>query len=59
MYFQWKKKVVLLKDGPELLPRCDNVGMHMPAVRLTKHRQNVIFEKAIYMQLRHRVVDMT
>ena len=38
--FQHKKsKVAILQEGPEPLPRCDQCGMHMPEVRIFKHRK--------------------
>ena len=40
MFCHWISKVDILKEGPELLPRCDQFGMHMQAVRIFKHRHS-------------------
>ena len=38
MYKLWKLKVSIIQERPELLPRCDLCGMHMPETRMLKHR---------------------
>ena len=58
MFRNWKSKVSILQEGPEPLPRCDQCGMHMQAVRLFKHRQSDKCHKSTERRLRRRDVEM-
>ena len=40
MFCHWKSRVAIFQEGTEPLPRCDQCGMHMQAVRLLKHRES-------------------
>ena len=46
MYGHCKSKVAIMQEVPELLPRCDKFGMHMPAAMIFKHRQSDKCHKA-------------
>ena len=58
MYLHWKSKVEILQEGPEMLPRCDQCGMHMSEARLSNHRRVDKCNKATERQIRRRDVDM-
>ena len=58
MYGQWKSKVAIMQEVPELLPRCEKCGMHMPAANIFKHRQSEKCHKATERRLRRRDVEM-
>ena len=59
MYRNWKAEVVIIQEGLEPLPICNNCGMHMLVVRLTKQRRTAICEKATEIRLRSRNVEMS
>ena len=48
----------IMQEGPETLQRCDQFGMHMPAVNIFKHRQFDKCNKATKRRLRRRDVEM-
>ena len=58
MYQHWNSKVSIIQEGPELLPRCNIYGIHMPDTRLIKHRHKKRCNKVMKMRLRLRDVDM-
>ena len=58
MYQHWKSKVAIMQEGIELLPQCDQCGMHIPAARIFNHRQADKCNKATDIILQRRDVDM-
>ena len=58
MFQHWKLKVVILQEGPELLPRCDQCGMHMQSFRIFKHRQLDKCHKSTERRPRKRDTEM-
>ena len=58
MLCHWKSKVAILQEGPELLPRCDQCGMHMQASRIFKHRHLDKCHKLTERQIWRRDVEM-
>ena len=47
-----------MQEGSEPLSQCDKYGMHMPAARIFKHRNNNKCNKATERRLRQRDVEM-
>ena len=50
--------MVILQEGPELLPGCDQCGMHMQGARLFKHRHLDKCHKSTERRLQQRDVEM-
>ena len=46
MYRQWKSKVAIIQEGPELLLWCDQCGMHILAANIFNYRQSYKYHKA-------------
>ena len=42
MYRHWKAKVYIPQEVPTPLPRCTECGIHIPRIRLDRHKQTDI-----------------
>ena len=58
MYWHWNSKVVILQEGMEPLPRCNQCGMHIPEAQQVNKRRMEICEKATEIWITWRDVDI-
>ena len=56
MYSHFRSNVAVVQEGTEALPRCDLYVMHMPAGRLTRHRNTACGNKNTQMRCRRQYV---